>query len=155
MSESREPKTKPEAGPLTADEIVARVKALGLPEASFVVFGSAPLAVAGIRLTNDIDLLVSEEVFGQLGEQGWQELDKSPGDKPLVHDVFEAHPDWTFSSYNPSLERLLATATVIDGVPFASLDEVKKWKTASARPKDLADLELINKYLAVIPSQPR
>ncbi len=118
------------------------------PEGSYVVFGSGPMAVAGIRESSDIDLLVSDELAKQLKADGWQEIEKTPNDKPLVQGDFEAHKSWEFSSYKPTLEHLLSTATVIDGVPFASLQEVRKWKTASARPKDLTDIKLIDNYLA-------
>ena len=103
------------------------------------------MAIAGIREANDIDLLVSEEVYAKLRQKGWQELHKSPNDIPLVQDVFEAHENWNFSPYSPTLEHLLGTVTVIDGVPFASLQEVRKWKAASGRSKDLADIELIDR----------
>jgi hypothetical protein len=43
---------------------------------------------------------------------------------------------------------LLKTANYIDGIPFASLQEVRKWKESSGRPKDIKDLDLIDKYLA-------
>lgn len=133
---------------MTKEAIISKVKELNLPEGSFLVFGSGPLAEAGIREAQDIDLLVSPEIYAELKKPGWQELRKDEKDIPLVHDVFEAHDSWNFSSYSPTLEHLLATATVIEGVPFAALEEVKKWKLASARPKDLADAELIDKYLA-------
>ncbi len=123
------------------EEIIAHVKRLNLPKGSYVVFGSCPLAVAGIREAQDIDLLVSKKVTAQLKEAGWKELYKNANDKPLVQGVFEAHDNWNFSSYNPTLEQLLARATVVDGIPFASLDDVRKWKTVSGRPKDLADLK--------------
>ena len=129
------------------EEIVAKVKTLDLPKNSYVVFGSCPLAIAGLREAKDIDLLVSEEVFDKLKKDGWQELQKSPNDKPLVHDIFEAHSNWNFSSYKPSLEQLLTTATVIDEIPFASLEEVRIWKTASGRPKDIVDVALINTHI--------
>ena len=127
------------------EEIISKVKTLYFPEGSYVVFGSCPLAAAGIREANDVDLLVSKEMFAKLRENGWKELHKGSNDAPLVYDVFEAHDNWNFSSYNPTLNRLLSTASIIDGVPFASLGEVRKWKTASGRPKDLADIELIDK----------
>jgi len=104
------------------------------------------LAAVGIREANDIDFLVSEETFAKLKQDGWQELHKSSNDIPLTHDIFEAHSNWNFSSYNPTLSHLLSTATTIDGVPFASLEEVRKWKVASGRPKDLKDIELIDTY---------
>lgn len=132
---------------MNSDEIVAKVKALRLPKGSYVVFGSCPLAAAGIREAADIDFLVTEEVLGQLRQLGWKELKKSSNDKPLTYDVFEAHSSWNFSSYNPTLDHLLQSAIEIDGVPFASLEEVRKWKVASGRPKDEADVALIDSHL--------
>lgn len=132
---------------MTGQQIIARVKELGFPSSSYIVFGSCPMALAGIRESSDIDMLVSKELFAKLGEAGWQELEKTPEDKPLTHDVFEALDNWRFGAYNPTLEHLLSSATVVDGIPFASLGEVRKWKKASGRPKDLVDIELIDAYL--------
>ena len=67
--------------------------------------------------------------------------------KTLSHVIFEAHDNCNFGSYNPTLEHLLLTATMIDDIPFASLEEVRKWKIGSGRPKDFADITLIDKYL--------
>ena len=125
------------------EEILSKVKALNLPEKSYVVFGSCPLALAGLREANDIDLLVSDETFKLLKSCGWKQIQKGLNDNPLVHDVFEAHKNWNFSSYSPTLEHLLKSPTVIDGIPFASLEEVRKWKASSRRPKDIVDIELI------------
>lgn len=132
---------------MTKEEIILKVKTLHLPEGTYVVFGSCPLALAGIREANDIDLLVSEEMFAKLEENGWKEYYKGPKDIPLVHDVFEAHDNWNFSSYSPTLEQLLVRATVVENIPFASLEDVKKWKDASGRPKDLADIALIDRFM--------
>ncbi len=90
---------------MTKDEIVRKVKELGWPEGSYVVFGSGPLAAAGLREAGDIDFLVSKELFEQLRRAGWQELVKAPDDRPLVFDVFEAHNNWDFSSYKPTLDQ--------------------------------------------------
>lgn len=133
---------------MTKDEVISKVKALQLPKDSYVVFGSCPLAVAGIREVKDIDLLVSKEVLAELKKAGWEETYKAPGDTPLTHDVFEAHDNWDFSPYSPKLEHLLSDATIVDGIPFASLEEVRKWKTASGGPKHLDDVKLIDQYLA-------
>ncbi len=133
---------------MTAQEIVSAVKTLNLPQGSYVVFGSCPLAAAGIREANDIDLFVTTEVLETLRQQGWQQIHKGPGDEPYTNDMFEAHDNWNFSPYSPTLKQLLSTALVIDGVPFASLEEVRKWKLASGGAKHLADVESIDKYLA-------
>lgn len=104
------------------------------------------MAVAGLRSANDIDMLVSVELWQNLQAAGWVELDKGGKDKPLTYDVFEAHNNWDFSSYSPTLEHLLASSNVVDGVPFASLEEVRKWKAAWGRPKDMQDVALIDSY---------
>lgn len=133
---------------MTGDEIIAKVRALELPAGSYVVYGSCPLAVAGIREANDIDIYAAPEVMDILRGRGWQEVHKGMRDVPLTYDVFDVHDNWSFSTYDPTLEHLLATANMYDGVPFASLDEVRKWKVASGRPKDLEDIALIDAHLA-------
>jgi len=132
---------------MTKREIIAKVKSLNLPDGSYVVFGGSPLTIAGIRESNDIDMLVSDEVLDQLKQKGWRMQHKGPQDTPLAYDVFEAHNHWHFSSYSPTLEQLLATATIVEGIPFASLQEVRKWKMASDNPKHRHDVELIDQYL--------
>lgn len=133
---------------MTKQEIVENVKSLGLPPGSFVVFGSCPLAAAGIREANDVDLYVTESVLKSLTRKGWKQVHKGPKDEPYTFGIFEAHANWDFSPYAPALQHLLNTAMLVDGVPFASLDEVRKWKAASGGPKHEADIKLIDDYLA-------
>nr|AIA13127.1 Unknown Function [uncultured bacterium] len=135
---------------MTAQEIVAAVKSLGLPQESYVVFGSCPMALANLREAGDIDLLVTPEVFEQLGARGWVMMHKGKDDNPLTKDIFEAHQHWNFSSYRPTLKHLQKTATMYHSVPFAALSEVRKWKAASGRPKDLVDVAMIDTYLTGI-----
>lgn len=58
--------------------VVNRMKLLDFPKDSYVVFGSAPFAVLGIREVNDIDLLVSEELYAELEKNGWKKVNKGP-----------------------------------------------------------------------------
>jgi hypothetical protein len=131
---------------VTGQEIIAKVKTLGWPDGSYIVFGSGPMALAGLRESEDIDFLVSSALLKQLAEQGWEQIEKNANDKPFVRDVFEAHDNWNFTSYNPSLAELLERATVVQDIAFASLEDVRKWKEAGKRPKDLKDIELIDDY---------
>ena len=59
---------------MTKEDIVTKVRALGLPKDSYIVFGSCPLAAVGIRESNDIDMLVSEQGYEQLKNYSWQQL---------------------------------------------------------------------------------
>jgi len=90
---------------------------------------------------------VSPTLFTSLEHGGWEEVTEK-NSKTVALGPFEAFLDWNFGTYTPTLEQLLASAEVIEGTPFASLDEVRKWKAASGREKDLADIKLIDAYLA-------
>lgn len=132
---------------MNKNDIIKKVKELNLPAGGYVVFGSCPMAAAGLRQASDIDMLVSDQVLASLKQAGWQQANKGKDDKPLTYDLFEAHSNWNFSTYSPTLEQLLKSADYFDGIPFASLHEVRKWKAASGRPKDVKDVELIDAYL--------
>jgi hypothetical protein len=129
------------------DQIITAVKSLNLPAGSYIVFGSCPLAAAGIRESSDIDLVVSHEIFDALCAAGWQRHDDKGTVQSCTQGPFDVHTGWDFGTYNPTLADLLKTANLIDAVPFASLSEVREWKSVSARPKDLVDVALIDDYL--------
>lgn len=134
---------------MTGPQIVAKVKELNWPAGSYCVFGSAPLALAGLREANDIDFLITPELLEELKQQpGWHQVYNGPKDEPYENGVYEVHANWDFSTYAPTLEHLLKTANVVEGVPFAALDEVRKWKLAWGRPKDMQDVALIDGYLS-------
>ena len=131
---------------MTKEEIISKVKKLNLPKGSYIVFGSCPLAIVGIREANDIDLLVSQKLYEKLRDLGWQQIRKGQNDTPLVYDVFEAHDNWNFSLYSPTLKDLLANAIEVDEISFASIEDVRKWKVSSGRAKDNIDIKLIDSY---------
>jgi hypothetical protein len=133
---------------VNADQIIAKVKALDLSPGEFIVFGSCPLAGAGLRLASDIDLLVSDKVLDELKIKGWQQVPNAESITAYTLDVFEAYTVWAGSSYRPTLAHLLDTADYLQGIPFASLLEVRQWKQALGRPKDIEDIALIDGYLS-------
>lgn len=135
---------------MTVREIVTKVAALNLPEGSYIVFGSCPLAAVGIRESQDIDLLISPELDAALYKKGWQRIEKAGDDKQLAYGDFDTHTTWRIGAYDPTLAQLLQTALIIDGVPFGALEEVRKWKTELRRSKDLADIQLIDAYLGTV-----
>jgi hypothetical protein len=46
--------------------------------------------------------------------------------------------------YAPTLEELAKRAVKYDGILFASLEDIRQWKKASGRPKDITDIKLID-----------
>ena len=128
--------------------IFEKVKSLNLPIGEYVVFGSGPLGAHGIRESRDIDLLITTKLYEDLKKQGWEEKEWSDGGYYLFKNDVEADDSWRYGSYSPKPETIIAQARIIEGVPFAPLTEVLKWKKAYGRSKDLADIELIQNYLS-------
>jgi len=52
--------------------IIERVQPLELPAVDYIVIGSGVLDALGLRPANDIDLVVSEPLFGRLRQRGWE-----------------------------------------------------------------------------------
>ena len=128
-------------------DITAALNTLNLPQGSYIVIGSGILAALNIRETSDIDLVVSPETFTQLEQSGWEVITNSWGKQLLTHDVFEAHTSWDDPNEAPNLDDLLRNSVVIDDVPYVSLERLLEWKRHMRRPKDEADIPLINAYL--------
>ena len=133
---------------MTSTDIINKVKDLNLPLGQYVVFGSAPLAVHDIRQTQDIDLFVTASLYQQLkNSEGWQEREWDSGGHYLSKGIFEVDDSWDYGDYNPSPEEIIAIAEVWQGVSFAPLSEVLKWKKAFGREKDKVDVNLLERYL--------
>ena len=132
---------------MTKKNVLDKIKPLKLPKGSYIIYGATPFAIYGIRDVNDVDILVSEELYEKLKKEGWKKISKGPRDEPVTYDIFEAHTTWEFSPYAPTLSELLTRAVEVEGIAFASLEDVRKWKKASGRPKDIMDLKLIDDYL--------
>ncbi|MFP4523808.1 MAG: hypothetical protein ACLFO2_00635 [Candidatus Woesearchaeota archaeon] len=115
------------------------LKALDLPPDRYVVSGSGPLAVRGIRENRDIDLVLSAGLWEALKED--YPFNRNGGLQLSEH--VEAFPRW------PGVEKpwkLIERAEIIDGVPFALLEDVEAWKVRSSDSKDVEDVRLIRNY---------
>ncbi len=128
--------------------IFEEVKHLRLPLGTYVVVGSGPLAARGLRAFRDIDLVVTEEVLQQLLADGWEQTVGHQDRPRATKGIFEAYRDLKHETYQPETERLIREADVIEGIPFIKLEELMTFKRAVGREKDLADIQLIETYLA-------
>ena len=129
------------------EEFLKEVQGLNLPFGKYVVFGSGSLHIHGIRETRDIDIFTLPEVYEQLKSHGWEEKTYPSGDSFLAKGKFEVVATWDYETYHPDINQLIKEAEIIEGVPFAQLREVRAWKLAYGREKDLKDITLIDQYL--------
>jgi hypothetical protein len=128
-------------------DIFKKIKKLGLPIGKYVVIGGASLAARGIRDANDIDLLVLPGEFEKLRGKGFKERLYSDGNVTLVGHDFEISNKYMVNYKRPAGEAVKMAET-INGVPFNSLKEEIRFKTAMGRKKDLRDIKLIREYLS-------
>lgn len=128
-------------------DIIEQVHSLQLPMGQYTVIGSGILSALGIRPHEDIDLLVTRELYDQFKIEGWEENEIVPGFFVVKKGNVEASPDMvSIPGYMPNLKKLIKDAQMISGVPFMSLEELVKFKTALGREKDQKDIKLIDEY---------
>lgn len=132
------------------ENIVEKIKTLNLPPEQYVIIGSGPLAVLGIRQAADIDISVLPELHKKLRESGeWKEEERYKKIF-LMKDGVEINPELSWPGYNTSTAEAIKSAMFIDGIPFMNLQELKKFKLTLGRDKDIEDVGLIDNYLQKI-----
>ncbi|HYF29051.1 MAG TPA: hypothetical protein VEA36_01640 [Candidatus Paceibacterota bacterium] len=130
---------------------LAEVRALNLPLGTYIVAGGSCLDVKGIRTSDDIDIVVTPEVFEELKSRGWQvdlPFKEKWNRERLKHGYFEVYTDLSLENghYTPAAE-IIPKAELIEGLAFMRLDELIYWKRINGRPKDLEDIRMIEAYL--------
>jgi hypothetical protein len=128
---------------VTSDDVITELGRLGLPPGQYVVVGGAALAVRGIRETDDIDLVVTTELFERLAGSGWTQQMRPNGKPGLHRGSVEAYLDVDGENFKRSLSWLLSHAEILRGHAFVDLDTLAGFKSSYGREKDLRDLELI------------
>ena len=128
------------------DTLLKELGNLKLPEDSYVITASGPLAAHNIREAQDLDVVVTEEL--------WKKLTKKYSVKKGAFETIDIGNIQILgegSIYNTkdicSVKEQIATADIIKGHRFTNLPNVKKVKQVLGRPKDLKDIELIDNYL--------
>lgn len=133
---------------LKDNPLFAKLISLDLPKDDYAVFGSGPLYAHGLREEiHDIDMIARGEAWKKaltLGEVG---VPKSGDGRVVVigEDEIEVLDKWGPGEWDT--DELIDTAEEIEGIRFVTLATVLKWKKMLMRPKDLVDIERIEKYL--------
>lgn len=123
------------------------LKKLNLPEDEYAIFGSGPMAIRGVRESNDIDVIALPELFEELVKKCGEEKIKRGlySQRSLQLGDIEIWEGWAPGEWN--IEKLIKEADVFYGVRFIRLEEVLKWKKLMGREKDLRDVKMIEKII--------
>jgi hypothetical protein len=133
---------------LEAADIFREVAQLNFPKGQYVVVGGAVLAAHGIKHTQDIDIVASPELLEKLRQDNkWKITNRPSGDLGVCKGCVEVYPDVNCPAYYPEFKDLLDRVETIQGIPFASLNDVKLFKKGYGREKDIRDIKLIEQWL--------
>ena len=125
-------------------QLLEELDKLNLPKDKYAITSSGPLAVRGIREAKDIDLVVSEDLWRELGTKYL--VNKKPICDTINIGSIEVLGNFRGENLFSGDEQI-AKADIIGGHRFVNLDMIIVFKTALGREKDLKDLELIKGYL--------
>ena len=126
-------------------DLFGKLRALGLPTADYAVFGSGPLAVRDLlEEVHDLDVVARGAAWKQAKGLGGART--APEGDPVVWleggaiEIFGGWLGW-------DIDALIDNAEIIDGLPFARLEDVLAFKLSHGRPQDVAHARLIEEHL--------
>lgn len=120
---------------------IATLKELNIPKEDFVIYGSAPMVLRGLKeKNNDLDVLVKENVWEKLSVKYPNNIN---GDYIDINGVSFTYNDMSLFS---SMDEVIKNSDIIDGFHILSLAETKKWKEKLGGEKHLKDVKVIDEY---------
>ncbi len=125
--------------------LLAEFRKLKLPDGKYVIYGSGPLGVRGIREIHDLDVVVTDDLYQKLLKKYPKKEINDEKKKFIKLGKIELIP----ASYSliRNIKKVIAEADIIDDLKFIKLEDLIKWKKKMARPKDFEDIKLIKEYL--------
>ena len=127
------------------NDLFRRVKEIRLPPGRYALFGSAPMGIRGLKVCQDADIIVTENLWDEYMNKGWEIKTMPHGSRYLRDNKIELWKDWYPGNWD--IGQLIREAEMIDALPFVKLETVLKWKKAAARENDLKDIDIIEEYL--------
>lgn len=121
---------------------------LNLSLDEYVIFGSGPMAIRGIKEPKDLDVLLKKNVWDTWSQkEGWISRELRKGEHYLENTNFpdiELYEYWGPGDWNT--EEIINNSEIINGFRFANMEDQKRYKKLCNREKDIHDLKLIENY---------
>jgi hypothetical protein len=122
---------------MNKEELINLIDSLDMPKNMYRVNSGGALLIMGIReKTADLDMCITNELF-EIFKSKYDVRKKEDSIYNLfyVNDLVEFFVEDDFEY------------TMIDNYPCETLESILRFKEKNRRPKDLIDIENINKYL--------
>ena len=118
------------------------LKELNIPKEDFVIYGSAPMVLRGLKeKNNDLDVLVKDSLWEKLSIKYPNNIN---GDYIDIEGVSFTHKDMNLLG---DINEVIKQSDVIDGFHILSLAETKRWKEKIGGESHLKDAKVIEDYL--------
>lgn len=118
------------------------LKKLNIPKDDFVIYGSAPMVLRGLKeKNNDLDVLVRDSLWDKLCIKY---PDNVNGDYIDINGVSFTR---TSKGFLGDIDEAICKSDVIDGYNILSILETKNWKEKVGGERHLADAKIIDEYL--------
>lgn len=128
--------------PKMSGDVIARVKALKLPEGEYLVVGGAVMEVLNLRQSSSIDIVVSGDVYAaHAAKSQWHEYSLSSGKSVITKDNINLMRSWFGRSLGVLKRRDTFTK---DGVLFMGPKQLAAIKQHLGRRKDQSDIVLLS-----------
>lgn len=106
----------------------------------------------GIRVANDLDIVVTPELFESCKEKGWElklwTKKEVPGKPWLKGDGIDLMIDMNYKGVCLTALDLIAEGEKISDIWFINLERLIAFKREWGRPRDFDDIKLIDTYLS-------
>ena len=124
-------------------QLVYELVELALPMRDWALFGSGPLLMRGwIEEVGDLDIISRGQAWEKARMLG-SPLELIDG--PPIYEIGEGitvGTSWAYGDF--SIDELIDTSEIIDGIPSVRLEYVVAFKEIADRPKDREHLALIS-----------
>ena len=129
---------------MNKEEILNKLKEYNFNSNEYMVISSAALVIQGIKYeTKDIDISVTPKYYKYLENNYNCELERY--DKKNDVNIYYIDNIINFSTNYYSEDK--DDFVIFDGIKIQSISSVTRLKNMLNRPKDIKDIELINKFL--------
>lgn len=136
--------------PEDKESTITMMKRLRLPKSDYVVIGGGVLEALHLRGTQDVDVVVSDEVYREYKDtHHWQEYNQDNGKKILSHNGYNLMHSWM----GANIRSLRKRAFMVDGIPMMSINQLIESKRRLGRKKDLSDITLLEAYQRTHPAK--
>ena len=114
---------------------------LNFPKDQYLIWGSGPLAIRGLREARDVDLIVTKNLWDDLIKKYTPEGPKKNNIKIADIEIWN-----DLLNLTDKIDEIIADSDSIEGFPFMKLSYTVEWKKNRNSKKDLRDIALIKKY---------